>query len=260
MDTAFFIASKVVWALIRPDSWIVLGICLTFLGVWRRRQRLALWAGIMTLVATIGISVLPIGDLLLRQLETRYPIAPKLTNIDGIVVLGGGEDAYLSARWDQVILGDGAERFTATLALARENPNARIVFTGGSGALRDVTSNNWSGASVAERFFAEQGVDPARITFERASRNTAENATLTAALIAPPPDETWVLITSAFHMPRSVDSFISAGWSSIIPWPVDFRSRDMGRGLGWDLTGNLINLNIAIRERVGLIAYRFLQR
>ena len=102
----------------------------------------------------------------------------------------------------------------------------------------------------------EQGLAAERLTLERASRNTAENARLTYDLIAPEPSETWVLVTSAFHMPRSVASFEAAGWQGIIPWPVDYRAGTLRGGIGWDLGRNLEVLNTAVREYIGLLAYQ----
>lgn len=256
MDTLFFIAAKVFWGVLRPDSWIIFGLAVTVLALWRGWRRLAQMAGGLSFAFVLLIAIVPLGDLALHPLETRYPPAPTLPDITGIIVLGGGEEAWLSARWGQVVLGEGAERFTAAMALARTHPQARLVFTGGSGVLRDVGTADWSGAAVAERLFAQQGIDPARLTFERASRNTAENASLTLTQIAPKPAEVWVIVTSAFHMPRAMASFNAAGWVNVIPWPVDYRARDLRRGLGWDFARNLDVLNTAIREYLGLLAYR----
>lgn len=172
-----------------------------------------------------------------------------------MVFTGGGEDAALSARRNQVVLNQGAERFSGAMALARQHPQARVVFTGGSGALRDLGHVHGGSAAVAEQFFAEQGLLSKRLTLERASRNTAENARLTYDLIAPELNETWALVTSAFHMPRAVASFESAGWQRIVPWPVDYRARSLRAGIGWNLGRNLEVLNTAVREYIGLLAY-----
>lgn len=263
MDTLFFIASKVIWGLLRPDTWIVLGAGLSLVALWCGLQRLGRMAASLTFAFVLLMAVVPVGDLILRPLETRYPASPALpdtTDITGIIVLGGGEEAGLSARWNQVVLGAGAERFTGAMALARVHPEARVVFTGGSGALRNVGSVGGANAAVAERFFTEQGLAPERLTLEGASRNTTENATLTHTLIAPQPGETWVLVTSAFHMPRSVASFQAAGWTGILPWPVDYRARNFRGGLGWDLARNLDVLNTAVREYLGLLAYKLTGR
>ncbi len=260
MDTAFFIASKVIWGLLRPEAWIVLGTGLTLLALWRGWRRVAGWAATFSFGFIVLVAVVPVGDVLLLPLEERYPSSPQINNITGIIVLGGGEEAGLSAWRNQVVLGEGAERFTGAMALVRVHPQARVVFTGGSGALSHVGRIGGWNAAVAERFFDEQGLDPARLTLEGASRNTAENATLTYAQIAPQPDETWVLMTSAFHMPRSVASFEAAGWEGIVPWPVDYRARSLRGGIGWDFARNLDMLNTAVREYIGLLAYRMTGR
>ena len=257
-DTVFFVIAKLGGVLIRPDSWLVLGLALTVWGLWRARLRLAWRAGLVTFLAALLLAVVPLGEMLLRPLETRYPVRPDLDDIAGIIVLGGGEDAARTALWDQVQLNEGGERFTEALYLARQHPQARVLFTGGSGALRDVAGGGLSGAMVAERFFDEQGLT--RAEFERDSRNTAENARASFAMVDPQPGETWVLVTSAFHMPRSMRSFDAAGWPDVVAWPVDFRTRPGQRGLGWNLSGNLARLDTALREHLGGLAYRMAGR
>jgi len=256
MDTIFFIASKLIGALLRPDTWIILALAGVILAVVLNRRRLALWVGTITLNLLIVLAILPLGDLLLQPIERSFPAQPVLDQVDGIVVLGGGEDARASAFWGQTQLNEGGERYTAALELAERFPEARLLFTGGSGALRDLAGTQTSEADMAGRFFRDQGVAPARLLLEGQSRNTAENARLSLALAAPKPGETWLLVTSAFHMPRAMRSFEAAGWTGLVPWPVDYRTSAFAGGIGWNLTRNLQVLNTAIREQVGQIAYR----
>ena len=260
MDTVFFIASKLIGALLRPDTWIVIALACIALALILQRRRIALWISSITLGMLVVLSVLPLGDLLLQRIERRYPANPNLDAVDGIIVLGGGEDARGSAYWGQVQLKEGAERFTAAMELARRFPEAQLLFTGGSGALRDVAGAATSEASIAEGFFLAQGIAPERLLLEGQSRNTAENARLSLTLADPVPDETWVLVTSAFHMPRAMRSFDAAGWDGLVAWPVDYRTSGFGDGIGWDLTQNLSVLNTAIREHVGQLAYRLTGR
>ena len=255
MDTLFFILSKLVWALIRPATWIVIALALTVLAQVLGRARAARRAGLATLALTLAITILPLGALLLAPLESRYPARPDLSRLDGIVVLGGAENAPASAYWNMPQLNEGAERFTEALALARRFPEARVVFAGGSGRLADLNGIATSESSVAAALFAEQGLDPARLTLEGRSRNTAENAALSLGLADPQPGQAWVLVTSAFHMPRAERSFARAGWPDMIPWPVDHRTRGLQGGLGWNLAGNLQTLDVAIKEYVGLAVY-----
>lgn len=260
MDTLFFIASKLIGALLRPDTWIIVALAVVVLALLFNRRRLALWVGSITLAVLVALAIMPLGDLLLQPIERTYPAEPALGQVDGIIVLGGGEDARASAFWGQMQLNEGGERYTAALALAKRFPEARLLFTGGSGALRDLAGAEASEADMAGRFFHDQGVSPERLLLEGQSRNTAENARLSLALAAPAQGETWVLVTSAFHMPRAMRSFETAGWTGLVPWPVDYRTSAFKDGTGWNLTRNLLVLNTAIREQVGQIAYRLTSR
>lgn len=260
MDTLFFVASKLVGALIRPDTWIVLAFGLILLALLLGRRRLAFWTALTAFLAVLGLAILPVADPLLRPIERIYPVRPELSRVDGIIVLGGGEDNRATAFWQEVQLNEGAERYTAALELARRFPQARLMFTGGSGALRDLNQIGLSEAAIAGRFFREQGIAEARLLLEGRSRNTAENARLGLALADPATDETWVLITSAFHMPRAMRSFQSAGWTGLVPWPVDYRSGRFSDGIGWRLTEHMRDLNTAIRAHVGQLAYRLTGR
>jgi len=256
MDTIFFIASKLIGALLRPDTWVIIALGLIVLALLTQRRRIALWISSVTLAALSALAILPLGDLMLQPIERSYPAQPPLGRVDGIIVLGGGEDARASAYWDQIQLNEGGERYTAALALARQFPEARVLFTGGSGTLRDVAGTSTSEANMAGQFFRDQGIAPDRLLLEGQSRNTAENARLSLAVASPAAGETWVLVTSAFHMPRAMRSFEMAGWSGLLPWPVDYRTASFADGIGWNLTRNLQVLNTAIREQVGQIAYR----
>ena len=256
MDTAFFITSKLIGALLRPDTWIVIALAVLVVALVTNRRRLALRIGSTMLALLVALAILPLGDLLLQPVERTYPAHPPLDRVDGIIVPGGGEDVRTSTYWGQMQLNEGGERFTAALALARRFPQARVLFTGGSGALRDLTGSETSEAAMAERFFLDQGIAPGRLLLEGQSRNSAENARLSLALAAPAAGETWVLVTSAFHMPRAMHSFETAGWTGLVPWPVDYRTSAFADGIGWNLTRNLQVLNIAVHELVGQFVYR----
>ena len=260
MDTAFFIASKLVGALLRPDTWIIIALASVVLALIMQRRRLALWVSGLTLFLLVALAILPLGNLLLQPIERTYPANPPLSQVDGIIVLGGGENARASAYWDQMQFNEGGDRFAAGIALARQFPDAQLLFTGGSGALRDLGGTAVSEASIAERFFLDQGIDPERLLLEGRSRNTAENASLSLALANPSANETWVLVTSAFHIPRAMRSFEAAGWTGLVAWPVDYRTSRFTDDIGWDLTENLQVFNTAIREQVGQMAYRLTGR
>ncbi|SDP71047.1 YdcF family protein [Desulforhopalus singaporensis] len=255
MQTMFFIISKLVGALIRPDTWLVIALGLIVLTLSSNRQRFALALCIMTFTAVAVLAIFPLGNILLQPIERSYPANPPLSRVDGIIVLGGGEDVRASTFWGQSQLSEGGERFTAALALARRFPKARLLYTGGSGELRDLAGNSTSGAAMAGQFFRDQGISQERLLFEGKSRNTTENARFSFAMASPCQNEVWVLVTSAFHMPRSIHSFTSAGWQNLVPFPVDYRTSSFVDGIDWDLLHHFQILNIAIKEYVGLLAY-----
>lgn len=255
MDTLFFIASKLARPLLHSDTWIILAMGLTLWTLVLKRHKLALWVASISFICTTALAIFPLGTLLLQPIERTYPANPKIEQLDGIIVLGGGEDNRTSAYWGTPQLNEGADRFTAALQLAHRFPEAKLLFAGGSGRLRDIGGVKLSEAMIAEQFFLDQGIKPERLILEGKSRNTAENARLSLALAAPQDSETWALITSAFHMPRAMRSFEATGWQGLVAWPVDYRTGSFAAGTGWDLTRNLGVLNTAVRESIGQLVY-----
>ena len=242
-----------VWTVIAPDSLLLLLVLAAWVlllrGATRWAKRILGFVSITMLV----LSFLPVGEWVLAPLEERFPPNPKLPpRVDGIIVLGGAEDALRTAAWDQVVVNDAAERFLASIALARRYPEAKLLFTSGSGSPLD---QQHKGADVARKLYAEQGLDPSRLVYEDQSRNTVENAVLSKAIVKPAPGETWILLTSAFHMPRSVGIFCKQAWP-VVAYSVDHRTV-RGHLLHHDigLLGNLNKLALGVKEWVGLIAY-----
>lgn len=260
MDTAFFMLSKLIGLALQIETWLVIGMVVSLAARHFSCQRLARWSGRATLAALLAVGIFPIGEVLLRPLEAEFPPRTEPTHIDGIVVLGGVEDQRATAAWHEPQLNEAAERLTAAAALAIAHPEARLVFSGGSGLLRNTVLGEPDIPSVAVDFFVSLGLDPDRIIWEDQSRNTAENARFSYEVAGPASGETWVLVTSAFHMDRALASFEAAGWSSIAPHPVDYRTGCFSDGIGWNLSGNLEILNIAIKEWIGRLAYRLTGR
>ena len=254
MDSLFFWLSKLTWLVIAPDSLLLL-LGLFSWVMWRRGAlRVAKASLNLLLVTLLLVALLPVGEWLLYPLENRFPANPQLPHkIDGIMVLGGPESITRSAVWNQVELGDSAERLLAGMALARRHPEAKLVFTSGSGS---ILYQRYKGADVGKKLFEEQGMDSSRILLERKSRNTYENAAFSKALVKPRSGEIWVLVTTASHMPRSVGIFCQADWP-MIPYPVDHHTwRGNLLRLDYGLVGHLNELGLAMYEWVGLVAYK----
>lgn len=252
-----FVASRLAWLLLDPVAWLWwLGAALVVTTLWRNRVwpvRLAwAWGGVVVVFA-----LLPVGPWLLGTLEDRFPApSPPPTAVRGIIILGGALDPRLSALRAQPVLGEPAERLTAGAALAHRFPDATVVFSGGNGQL-DPTAPPESHAAL--ELLVSLGVDRARIRLEETSRNTFENAQNTRPILEESPG-TWLLVTSAAHLPRAVGAFRQAG-CNVVGWPVDFHTAPDGTG-AWRIspTGNLLKASAALHEWLGLLAYRALGR
>ena len=249
-DPALFVAGKLLTILLLPTALLVECALLGLLLSGRRAGR-ALLA--LAIVAQAACLALPVDAWAIRPLEDRFPpVTAYPDHVDGIVVLGGAIDDLTSRDRDTPTLNGAANRMTTFVALARRYPDARLVFTGGSGDLAQGVSSE---AEFARILFAQLGLAPERVTFEDRSRTTRENATDTAALVAPRPGERWVLVTSASHMPRAVGVFRRAGWT-VLPWPVGYLSRDRVAAVPLSLGHRLSVLDWAAHEWIGLAAYR----
>jgi uncharacterized SAM-binding protein YcdF (DUF218 family) len=254
----FFALSKILWFLVNPANLILILIVAGTALMWTRWRRFGRTVLTITAFGILAIATLPIGDWMLRPLENRFPAIPTLPErIDGIISVGGAANAVLTMDRKQLSLNDSVERLTEAAAIARRHPEAKLVFTGGSGNLFNQVAKE---ANVVQPLFETLGVAKNRILLENKSRNTYENAVLTKALVKPQPGEVWVLVTSALHMPRTVGCFRKAGWK-VFPYPVDYQftknepfqwSFNLGRGLG--------RLNGGIHEWLGLIFYRLTDR
>lgn len=252
-----FYLYKLAQVALLPDALLVLLSSAGLLLLWTRWRRLARFALAVGVGGLLACLLLPVDTWLIRPLEERFPRPAEPARVDGIVVLGGAINEILSADRDVPTLAPAAERVTEFVALARRWPDAKLVFTGGSGA---PFPGGVPEAAWAERIFTALGVPPGRMLFEDASRTTEENATFTARLVHPQPGETWLLVTSAAHMPRSVGVFRRAGWT-VLPWPVGYRSMRSAWSLRQiTLGGKLQTLDQAAHEWGGLVAYRLLGR
>ena len=257
MQDALFVLSKLLWLVLRPGSLAVLAILVGVLALARGR-RWGRWPAGLGLGLLLALLVLPVQVLLEAPLENRFPRpTPVPETVTGIVILGGAVETKLTEARGIPALNGAAERMTEAVALARRFPAARIVFTGGTASL---LPGAVSEAEVARRLWTALGLDPARVTYESASRNTHENAVNTLALVKPAPGETWLLVTSASHMPRAMGVFRKAGWH-VTAWPVNYRTGPgVTEWLDPSLGARLQGLEWNLREWVGLLAYRLLGR
>jgi len=250
----FFVLSKSAAFFIVPSNFLLLILLLGLLLLTFRWRRAGAACVAVSLAVLIAVGFLPVGSLLTNALENRFPAwNPQRGAPDGIVILGGALDPLITRSRGAVALGDGAERILVIAPLARDYPDARIIFTSGDGSL---LANEAAEADYLFPALDMLGIPRERVMLERQARNTAENATFSKELAQPKPGERWLLVTSAFHMPRAMGCFRKAGFE-VEAYPVDWRTVRRPRfwWMNSSFAGGVAQFDEAVHEWEGLFVY-----
>jgi len=252
-DGLTFLFGKLVWAVLQPGNLLMLcllaGVLLFLVSRGRRGKVLV---GI-SLLGFLVLAVAPIGPAMMLALEERFPRPQLPERIDGILVLGGAVDPALSLSYGETVFNSAVARVLAGIALARRYPEAKLALIGGEGGFVPV---GLAESRATLGFVAEEGIAPERVILEERSRSTHENAVYAKELVRPASGATWILITSAFHMPRAVASFDAVGWPAI-PYPVDYKiDPQTGLRANFNLLDGLSAGTLAGKEWAGLLGYR----
>jgi uncharacterized SAM-binding protein YcdF (DUF218 family) len=248
----YFLASKTIGFFVAPSNFIItLAIC--GLLLWRTRfAKIGIRITVASILFLLFAGIFPVGTALLIPLEGRFqPWDASRGAPTGIIVPGGVIDAEVSMRRGTISLSSHAERLIAAIELYRRYPNVRVVFTGGSANL---IFHGPPESEFAAKFLEEFGIPRDRIELESDSRTTGENAINTMHLLKPKPGERWVLITSAWHMPRAIGLFRKAGFS-VEAYPVDWHTVGWAAlaTQGFSFPDRLRELDLASHEWAGLI-------
>jgi uncharacterized SAM-binding protein YcdF (DUF218 family) len=229
-----YYVSKVFWLLAAPTSALVLISAIAALWGVLGNSKCAAWLAASAACLLVIEAFTPIGLVLTMLLEDRFSFSAPDSQAqpDGIIFLAGA--------------GSGAiEPVLSTLS--RDYPTARLIFSGFSVA-----------ENVIKKFAGLDG-DPARIIVESQSRTTSEDAFYSAALLNPKPSESWLLVTSAIHMPRAVGCFRAARFR-VEPYPIEFVTIGRWGRFARFATGSaaLSQFDSAAKEWIGLVAYRLM--
>ena len=255
----FFYLSKILWFFIHPLNIFFIGLFFGTVLSWIKWRRSALWCLTLTTVYAVFLTTIPLGKFLIMKLENRFPMQNlDFKKVEGIVVLGGIVDQHLSKDRGITAINGAVERLIAFADLSKKYPSARLVFSGGSGV---ISAQELKEAHFVEPLFKKLGIMVDRISYEYQSRNTWENAVLTKKLINPTDEERWIVITSAFHMPRTIGAFRKAGWKNIIPYPVDYRTMiEEKPQIGFIFSDAIASFSVGLHEWTGLTFYWFTGR
>jgi uncharacterized SAM-binding protein YcdF (DUF218 family) len=252
----FFVLSKTLGIMLLPTNLL---LAAGVVGALLLATRLARFGRILLIVSVVLLALCgfsPLGNWLLYPLEQRFPPWDAARGApDGIVVLGGGIDTDVSAAHHSAAFTSSAGRIIAAAALAHRYPNLRIVYSGGNSNL--VSDDAAKEADYVLEVFEGLGISRERVIPERLSRNTFENAEFSKNLAAPKSGERWLLLTSGYHMPRSIGIFRKIGFP-VEAYPADWRLAGTADLLKFSVFSveTLAHTDLAVREWIGLAAYR----
>lgn len=252
--------SKIVSLLLQPLSWVLVLLCIAVILLFTRSRRLQNLgrigcASAASLLLLVGWYPLP--ESFVRILEERHaPPSTSLSNFTGMVVLGGVFGTPDGREHQQPALGFAGERVVLPIPLMNQYRNLRMLFTGGSASPSAFVGPE---ADAARKFFEAMGTDMTRTMFESRSRNTFENAVLSRDVTGVDIRQPWLLFTSASHMPRAFATFQKAGWN-VTAYPVDYYSMRETQWLSYSLLRGAEMWQVALREYVGLVAYKLMGR
>lgn len=250
----FFSVSKLFWLFFQPLTIIFVLLLLALVLIWTGLRKLGLAALISGAVILFVSAYTTLGSIMLVPLEDRFAKITELPqHVDGIVVLGGYMNGDINAGRPGFELNSAADRIFETMRFARLYPDAKVIVSGGDGAFFEEAKPE---ADSTRTMLADLGFSGDRFIFENKSRNTVENAVFSKALAEPKAGETWLLVTSAYHMPRSIGCFRKAGFD-VVAWPVDYKTPAKQRFSLYFESPNeaLSRFSVAVREWVGLTAY-----
>ena len=248
-----FALSKLFWAVLAPGSLLVF---LLLLGcVWGANRGRAL--AFFVCACFLSLAVLPVGEWALTPLENRFAQALP-DSVAGIIVLGGDEQTDITQARGVPTALDSLRRYLVFGALARRYPEARLMFSGGSPYIRPGAPGQDS--EIARALLSAIGMSADNIVFETESRNTYENAVFSAALAHPDPAEKWVVVTSAWHMPRAIGCFRKAGWNVVAAPAGYFTTGTYPVFFPFRFDEQLHLLTMAAHEYVGLVSYWLMGR
>lgn len=244
------------WALFGPASWMLwalAGCAVILTRGGRAAVSRARTLAVLAIALGLGVYVLPLGYYLIEPLESRFPlIVRSAVRATDIVVLAGGERLAPSYRHGRPEFGEHSERVFGAAMLAKRLPEARLWAVGGIRLWEDSPRDvDWMAAA-----WRDLGIAPERIGVVTGTMDTCENARGLARRLGA--GRRVVLVTSAFHMPRSIACFRAAGIDPL-PYPVDYQNgprRGAGHYVNASLEDNFQRVDLALHEYVGLLYYR----
>ncbi len=218
----------------------------------RRRRTAGWWVLAASSAIPLLLSLGPVSGLLLHTLERRNPPYDGRP-VDAVVVLGGGVVNGSPEEGGRGSLAPDALKRLVYGSIIERRAAVPIVVSGGivwnaPGAEAE--------AVVSARLLRDIGVPGSLIVEEGASRTTWENARNVASILKERRIGRVALVTSAYHMPRSLLAFRKAG-VDCVPAPTDYKATYAAASVASGLPSfeHLKDAFVALREYFGIVQY-----
>ena len=243
--------SMLVRQCLNPYAALTLMLALGLLLSALRRPRAGrLLTGIATVIMAL-LLLLPVDRWLAWPLEDIFPRPALPAHVDGILVLSGGAFPPVINSRQAYSWGPSALRLVTAANLHDRYPAARLIYSGGPGGGDE--------PGAAHVIFGLMGLPANAVTYEGHSLNTWQNLVFSKEIARPRPGETWLLVTSALHMPRAMGVARHLGWN-MIAWPSDYLTPKAGTPAPPEYGDQLSNFNKVLHEWIGLAVYRLVHR
>ena len=246
----FFTLSKILFYVLMPSFWLL--VALVYLSVKLKGKQKKI--SILTLCLYLFFSNGFIVNELMKKWEYEvqaFSVIPK----NSMAVLLTGITNYAKEPHDRVYLEKGADRVMHTVLLYKKGLIDNVLITGGPAKYNDKFVIE---AQELRSVMLLSGVPDSAIITEDSARNTHENAKFSAVILHQKfPAKNYVLVTSAFHMKRSVACFEKEGIKTI-PFPVDFYSAETRFELAKFLptSQSFYKWEVLIHEVLGYVVYK----
>ena len=248
---SMFFLEKIAGFVVVPSGFAFILFFFGFLFLFiLRKKKMGTFFIVLSFFSYYTFSITPVSDFLLFPLESKYPPLTDfkaVRKVRTIVVLSSGvKDNPQLPVTSQI--SDTVFRVVEAMRVCKKLRNPRIIFSGGK------VLGNIEGSKVMAHFVNIFGIPKSRVICETVSRNTYENAREVKKYLN---DTPFILVTSAYHLPRAVSVFTKLGMNPI-PAPADFKVQRKGR---YTIVNYFPHINelqksdLAIHEYVGRVWY-----
>lgn len=249
----FFYLSKLLAFFFSPIVWIFGLLLYSLITKIETRARRLRWTSILLLFICSNSFFV---DECYRFWE---PVTPDYdlmtTKYEGAIVLGG--IGGIDLRLKKINFGYSGDRLFQTLPLLKNGRIKKIIFTGGSGSIEFPEKRE---GTFVKKYLNSIGIADSNLIIENDSKNTYENAVFTKKILdSLKIDGNFLLITSAYHMPRAMAVFKKAGYKNITPYLVNKVSgirRFTPDHLLIPNADALFSLQFLIHEWIGYVTYK----